>query len=472
MSYVQSQAVSETANKTLNYLLWTIVVGMAAVLLSSIIDFSSTPFWRHDSVYYLPSYFYKLPEEGRWINLLAFPILKLVHPVVALFASYTLLFIFFYQSLIVYLRHSSYTAMVSLTLLSLPLWSAQLEWPATTLPGFLILAFCPWLYRKLNPYSFYAICSVLFFGTFSNLYFLLAIFSLHKNSLRGSFKELALWSLMFPIGYFAAGIVSVMLSGRWVFPASWRAPSPATDIHQLMENLQKTFAALRRHGVYFIKISTLPILIAAAMCSVAFSQRAQRLIVFLSSSLALYITTLPVGINISYRTAAVSFTAITLLFICGKARNCCHLIISAAIVALLFIGFAKANSAHIDWYRQVSSSAHLVVQQGIKGIDPKTTDAIMTINQSLWDHWLRKVEIENKVSSSISEKISGFQYWRSLLRAQGFKQVTIHVEKDAWDQHQLETLRTASAADFGFKSEFSVATNTLKLEFRNLPKNE
>jgi len=80
----------------------------------SFLEFFDVGFWRHDSMYYETSYLHKLSEEGRWLNYLLSPLLRLVPPIPAIAFVFFALFGFCYIAMHRFTASRSYSVLVAL----------------------------------------------------------------------------------------------------------------------------------------------------------------------------------------------------------------------------------------------------------------------------------------------------------------------------------------------------------------------
>ena len=172
---IRLEQQGSTLSRYINYIEIFVIGGLSLLLLAQLIQLLGVDVWRQDSMYYVESYKDKLISEGRWINKLFFPFLRIIPAQICILLSYLCLGYFVYAVCNNISGNRKYALAVSLLCLNIPVLSVQLEWPETILFAFLFLPLTVSEAKKIPDYLYFPIFSILFFGTFSAFYFLLPL---------------------------------------------------------------------------------------------------------------------------------------------------------------------------------------------------------------------------------------------------------------------------------------------------------
>lgn len=334
-----------------------VLIGLTYIF-RNIFELINIKFWMHDSAFYFSDYTGKLKEEGRWINYFLFNGIREINPLFSIFVHMLCLGYFSYKISNNIVKNEKISLMFSLAVISIPNFYSQIVWPVTSLPAFLFLFSLPYLSNKLSKNKLFLISGIIFFGTFSNLYFLLPLiylpefyskeFSL-KNSVQ-FIKEIILpWVVCFLIGYISANIITYLVTKQFITLASWRNPKPINSISQLAKNFDRVSNYFYRDLNQIIKslgkINSIFLLFFGFM--IIQKNKIYYIISCILVILALYVTTLYHGIEIAERTSLVSWIGIIFLILLNKIKFDKDGIINIILCLIVTISFARSSYKNI-----------------------------------------------------------------------------------------------------------------------------
>jgi len=340
-------------------------------VVAILVDLSSIHIFRHDSIHYLGNYLYKLKGEGRWINYLLFPYLKAIPGQAAAFLN--ILFFFSFCSIAFYKWTKNHLYSLSLALLFIqiyPLYS-QILWPATHLPAFTILLLAALLAPRLPLFVFYSLFGLLFLGTMSNFYYLLPL--LHLNRLDASslqknirivvLKIIPVWAMGFVFGYLVIIMMIYLLSGQHGMVIDpWRSPHYIQNIHDLTDNIQRSFSSLAIHVHNIAPGYWRPAALIAALLVGLSGQRKQQYIPMILLAVAIvlshYVIILPVSIVIVERTVIATWAGIMASAFLIPSIEKWQRSLVVPIIALLSVSFYMHNHQSLKWYTTITNTYH------------------------------------------------------------------------------------------------------------------
>jgi hypothetical protein len=158
-----------------------IVVKAAAILallllLAGYRLLPTLPVYGHDEMHYYPSFYFKLLEDGRWLNYLLHDLLRSVPLPLWSMVYLSLAWVLFYRVARLYAFNAAYAALVASTIvLSYPFVEIAL-WPGTVVPVLLLGLLALWLQGRGFPYqAIYLVSGILMFGSMQTLYFVLPL---------------------------------------------------------------------------------------------------------------------------------------------------------------------------------------------------------------------------------------------------------------------------------------------------------
>jgi hypothetical protein len=407
-------------------------------LVSSLIvwyELSGVKAWAHDSVYYLDSYLWKLETEGRWVNYCLFPILKKTPATLALAVDLLSLFYFSYTSLLRVLRDKFYSLLLSLLVLqSAPIY-AQLMWPAVVMPSFVALGLATHLSKRLRPPVFYCLFGVLFFSTYSNLYYLLPL--LHLDSYQGmtirrATKRLAiticLWAGGFAVGVLCSNTAVYLASGRFPIKiGEFREPHYVRNIRDLADNIKRSFTFLGISIRDFAGNWVICIVMTVSMLLTTYrSLSVQRVFVVAVSALvaiAHFVVVVPVGILIQMRTLLPLWAGLFFVIFAAEIsskRTRCYLFVAVTILTAFF---SFKNRQSLLWQKAVVDAyTDGLARLGIS--DPRLYKGLMVISdEDAFNRLSTIISRQNNVPRDEIRHLTGYRRWRPSALEFGFKSV-------------------------------------------------
>lgn len=231
-----------------------LIVKAAAVLaflylLGGYLLLPTLPVYGHDETHYYPSFYFKLIEDGRWLNYLLHDFLRSVPLPLWSIVYLALAWLLFYRLARSYAFDVAYAALVASTIVvAYPFLEISL-WPATVVPALLLGLLAIELQARGVPYQVnYLVSGMLIFGSMQTLYFVLPLLFL-PQFLANSQSARARWQLLFShMCWWVAGSVAgvlVLCLMLWLLsgiffpqPAEWRNTHPAVDLASLLENIR------------------------------------------------------------------------------------------------------------------------------------------------------------------------------------------------------------------------------------------
>mgnify|MGYP003261794864 CR=1 FL=1 len=333
---------------------------LSILTFNTFFELSKISVWSHDAVYYYDSYFWKLEEEGRWLNYISFQALKHTPAHISIFLSFLCLYVFMYKTSISITNNKLFSTFLALSALQIPSVYALVTWPVTPLPSYLLLCFAAYAYRRY-PCIFFIIFGILFNGAFNNFYNLLPLLFIGKiinnKSIRYTIKIVLLWIIGFIIGHLVAQGITYILTGHLIQIAEWRAPHPVINIESLIANTQRVISYLYDH-IHLLNDSIIYILICLLIVSIKKYQWTFLHIFIIISSVLLstYIQAIPFGLFVSARTPFSLYIAlISILIICYSQNKKFNILIT--IIAVFFAYTAYANNMeNIKYYRHITDT--------------------------------------------------------------------------------------------------------------------
>lgn len=325
--------------------------------------------WRHDAVYYYNTYLPKLLSEGRWVNYYLFDYLKLLNPYLSASLHAIFLGSFLLIAAVKVCRSVSYAVMIALVCIASATTYIQLLWPVTTLPSFALLALAALVHTRLPAYLFYALFGILLFGSMSYLYFFLPLLfitdylkpgiSIGQRTKAFILRLLIPWIAGYVAGYLAAiGMVYFETGQAGIALAQWREPTPVTGLHSLFTNILRAGQYFALDTLeYFRMLGWTLAMLTLALFAYSYYKRQQyfHLLLPLLVMLALYASTIPYGINLSFRTSAGIWFGLVFIFLVipdiGRMEKPVY-----TLVALLILVLTSAYSRiNLVWYKDTTN---------------------------------------------------------------------------------------------------------------------
>jgi len=230
-----------------------ITVKAAALLsllfvLAAYLLLPALPVFGHDEMHYYPSFYFKLLEDGRWLNYLLHDFLRSVPLPLWSLLYVCLSWLLFYRIARNYEFDRAYAVLVASTIVvTYPFVEISL-WPGTVVPVLLLgLLSTEMRARGIGYQLVYMVSGILMFGSMQTLYFVLPLLFL-PQFLKSEQSSNARWKLLFShmcwwISGSVAGVLCMslmlrLLAGTFMLqPAEWRNIHPAVDLLSLQDNI-------------------------------------------------------------------------------------------------------------------------------------------------------------------------------------------------------------------------------------------
>jgi hypothetical protein len=240
-----------------------VVVKAAAVLaflylLAGYIALPSLPVFGHDEVHYYSDFYFKLVEDGRWLDYLLHDFLRSIP-----LPIWSLVYVALWWSIIYRIARACvadvpYAALVTSTaLLASPFVEMSL-WPASVVPALLAAWLAILMQRRGIAYPFiYVVSGMLMFGAMQTMYFMLPLLFLPQlldsNPPARSRSLLLLKHMLWWVAGSVAGVLLLcvmlwLLAGIYFpQPAEWRTTRPIVDASSLLANIRYVIASFTTH---------------------------------------------------------------------------------------------------------------------------------------------------------------------------------------------------------------------------------
>lgn len=282
--------------------------------------------WRHDSVYYMNSYWHNLCGEGRWLNFLVYDTLKSIPPHLAIFFCLGSIFYFF---LICALPFTGMPGALAFALagINLPSLCDQLSWPLVTVPSFCVLAILVFLKNRLDWRVILLLGGILYNGSFNNFYSLLPF--LYLNEIYGN-KISPLAFLCWYVGCFVLGfgiceLITFMITGSAIQVEAWRKPRPVSSLMDLLENIKMEgnlfYSMLFATGVLAPCACLFSLLAALALDAKKRIAILKTTLIALVAMASCFAQAVPLGIIVMARSALALFSGLLLLPLLAIGRH-------------------------------------------------------------------------------------------------------------------------------------------------------
>jgi hypothetical protein len=415
---------NDNFTRLLGYLTIAVLSVCVALNLYAIADVSV---WRHDELYYQPDYFHKVEAEGRWLNYLLSEYLAELPALLCIGVVYLSIFYSVAKSAWNTNRDLLIALAIALTALQFPFLSTLLFWPATTLPGFLVLFIACCLSDKIPKIVFFPIFAILFFATLNNLYFLLPLLFLRKLDARETFKLLTIWVSSFLLGFLVTQIITYNLTGHLIEVAGWRNPNPITSWEDLLQNLRRALDAWARIN------STIWHMLGFFLCAMwavmlLIGRRPQindlcLTIVIILAAVAIFASGIPLGLGVQGRTSLTYTTG--LIFLACVREDASDLTRTLILILCLSAGstMAISNFQTIQWYAGVTNEIKEEMRRAIPGYLKDDVTIVLGISNRDWEKITRKIEICNNLTYVTGERFRGGYRVAQAVKELGYRKV-------------------------------------------------
>ena len=420
-----------------------VVITLLGLLLAlNLLELLQVNVWRPDSMYYVDSYTSKVIEEGRWINQLFFPILKLMPAWLAISLSYVCLGYFAYcVAKNITLRHG-YSIAFALLCLSIPVLPVQLEWPETLLVAFLLLAVAPHQAKKMPDYIFFPLFSILFFGTLSSFYFLLPLLFLAELNSKKTLRLLVIWATAFVVGYIVTNTIVYISSGSFIQIAGWREPHPIKELQDIGTNAIRLYeSAVNAHYMKFQTVLGQWLILATAVIGgacVLFKRSFFAFLVSIIAALGIYASTLPVGIFVQERSLLSCLIGLLVAFLLhSKTQNWLSFFL-LCLVLVLGVQFSNASRNTILWFKTTTEILQTQFAQAIPYPPEEVRTVFIIFNPEDNSRAFTKIDQFNEFKHPFSESLQSPLNWVAVLKTMGYKRIFLCEDPTSWACESLE----------------------------------
>lgn len=302
-----------------------LITFLGVLVIVCFFQFMHVNVFGHDDFYYIDNYGWAIPEEGRWLNYLVFPVARFTPQKFAIFLTYISFFIYILICAVqlVNKRIALVTALSGL--LVCPFYTL-LQFPTTLLPSNLALAlfaYCKWAYPQYDYRKFLLAAGVVFCGLYNNFYNFMPLLFL-SDILNGRIKfwKFICWYIAgFIFGFLISELACYLFCGRLIKAALWRNAQYIHTIGDVLRNVRIEYDAfcsdLMMAGKWPIMIAFTSLLISfylhARQRFQNFGARAAVSIIIACVMLSVYIQAVPLGIVGGHRTAGPLYAALVLL---------------------------------------------------------------------------------------------------------------------------------------------------------------
>ena len=384
--------------------------------------------WRHDAVYNSADYFYKLMTEGRWINYVLWEVLRLINPHVSLIVIYLSLSYFSFTSAYRVVDSKRYALIISLLILQIPYLSYLSGWPTTLLPAFVALGLATYLSDKMPTKWFMFIFASIFFGTSSNLFFLMPLLFISNLSFRKFHQILFLWMVAFVFGYLVAQSVTFLFTFEFMRLADWRQPHYIGNVNDLMINIMTSFASFFAHSKQIIAISNFTLVTIAVLLALVFTNTRTRLnsmLLCFIAGIAIYVTVIPVGIYVSPRTAATYWICLVFMVTVRDKMADMEKLLTLTLVLMIGWNMAQASNQALHWYSGITTTLKDEMRQALPVSDPQATEILISMPDDQIKDLVKIIEKQLNLTYITGEGFGEAKRMAPVLKALGYKNIRV-----------------------------------------------
>lgn len=417
----------------LERLLLLLFIALLGIVL---VNYWGISIWRQDSMYYVDSYTDKLSQEGRWINYVFFPWLKQVPAPLAILVSYLTVIYFCYYIFLRVTANHYFSGCFGILCSLVPILPVQMQWPETLLIGFLLLPISAYFSKRIPYYVFFPLTALLFFGTFSAFYFLMPLLFLAKLNRSLFLRIVACWILSFCLAYLLTNIIVWQMTGASIQIASWRSPNYITDWNSLLGNVSQFISLMQKQWAKISIEIGVEIVFAAfvfGIFSAIYNKAYVMVLAAVMCALAVYVSVIPVGIEVQYRSLLTAFIGIfTALFLRSyHTKKWLHL--ALIIMLLLAARMAWLSYEAIAWYKY-NTRILLAEFSQVLPAQPEQVERLFIVADG--DEALAVVKHINSqftVRPRFSEGFAHPIFWLPVLWELGFTEIRICTNAQGWD---------------------------------------
>lgn len=324
---------------------------LASALLAEWLMWSETPVFAHDALCYVSGYGCKLSAEGRWLNYILFPILKLFNGYVVSLVNMGCLFVFSWSVFRRFLPISD-SIIAALATLTFPPVHAMNYWPSTMLLSYLTLLGAALLYKNTPKWLVFVSSAILLNGGLPTFYFFLPLLYFGEENRREFIRTLVWWIIAFIIGVAFAEMMTLLKCHHFIQPQEYRHFKLVASFSDLWNNaLQSLKCMINALSLVGKQLGLLCVICALiSLYRICVKRELQTLylcILLLLISLSVYAHATIGGVVVAIRSAMCMFFAVFLICIWAMRRTT----VLVAVLSLLFASyFISGNSKDIRYW--------------------------------------------------------------------------------------------------------------------------
>ncbi|GGY78427.1 hypothetical protein GCM10011613_23850 [Cellvibrio zantedeschiae] len=440
-------------SRYLAYLEIFVLGSLFLLLLGQLTALLNVDVWRQDSIHYVTTYVDKLSEEGRWLNYVFFKLLKITPPALCVAVSYFCLGYFVYSASYRVIQNKRYCLALALLALNVPVLAVQLEWPDTLLLAFIFLAAATFESKKIPDYIFFPVFACLFFGSFSAFYFLLPLLYLDRITPKYFLRLCIIWMLSFVFGYLITNLIVYAYTGDFIRIASWRNPHPIHHFSDIFTNIKQANTYFMSHMAKYLAISKVGVLVIAVIYIVASCRSINAfltIIVSLFCALAIYVSSIPVGIIVQERTTLTFWVAALFFGLVVKAYSQYYRFAGLLIILVLGFRMGEVSYTSIGSYANATHSLVNQIKLSVPYAEEEVDRVYIMVSipeaQAVFKKLEKNIEYKNHFSESVSAPLA----WISAFKYLGYKNIVLCVnDETGWCAEPVKHYRELESFEPG-----------------------
>lgn len=346
---------SECSARSLS--LFIIGVLLIFTYISEWSEWSELRAFAHDELLYCESYTIKLASEGRWLNWLLFPILRLFNGYFVSIVNAGCLFIFSFTVLRRFVPcHVGILA--AMTTLFFPPVHTMNYWPTTMLPSYITLLGASILYTRVSKWKLFLASAIFLNGGLATFYFLIPLLYIGEERMEDFCRTILYWLAFFVVGVVFAELFTLLCCGHWIHPLAYRHFNLVGGIDELFDNIQLSWQWMQKALALFgRKLMLLSTCLAFIYIYYIFKQREKSslfvVLLLVLVSCSVYAHAIVGGLFVEPRSALCLFFGIFLF--CMWAIRCCP--IATGVLSLLFATqMVHVNSQDIHYWNAIRNA--------------------------------------------------------------------------------------------------------------------
>lgn len=313
--------------------------------------------FAHDELTYIGDYKGKLATEGRWLNYLLFPILRLFNGHIVSLVNAGCLFVF---SWVVCRRFLSPSAsfVAALVTLTFPPVHAMNYWATTMLPSYIVVLCAALLYNKTPKWLLLLGSAILLNGGLATFYFFIPVLYLGEEKRSELLKTILWWIVAFVVGVAFAELFTFARFGHLIQPASYRHFHLVTSISDAQASLHGIKASLSNTLVLFKDrvMMLLPFVTLCLLYEIITKKRKNNIyaIILLSMvAMSVYAHAFVGSLFVASRSSICLFFAVFLLFAWSVRR---YPLAVAAVSVIFASQMLEGNANDIQYWNTLKTA--------------------------------------------------------------------------------------------------------------------